>query len=73
MHEWPSKDQDHDPKGKKVLQASLKLDTKGSEDCLSDLCFMVIEEEMEENFERAFEELYMETICIAKKDKELLK
>lgn len=34
---------------------------------------MVIEEEREEDFERAFEELYMETICIAKKNKELIK
>lgn len=32
---------------------------------------MTIEEEWEEDFERAFQELYVETIYLAKKNKEL--
>lgn len=32
---------------------------------------MAIEEEREKVFERAFEEIYTETICMAKKNKEL--
>lgn len=43
MHECPSKVKDHEPKGKKVLQNTLKLDDKGTVDCVSELCFMAIE------------------------------
>lgn len=32
---------------------------------------MAIEEEIEEDFQRAFKELYVETICMTKKNKEL--
>lgn len=32
---------------------------------------MTFKEEREENFERVFEELYVETICMVKKSKEL--
>lgn len=42
-----------------------------SEDSVSEFCFMTIEEEWEEDFERAFQELYVETIYLAKKNKEL--
>lgn len=56
MNEYPSKDKDLDPKGKKVLQATLELDDQGSEDYLSEFYFMVIEEGKEEDYERAFEE-----------------
>lgn len=43
-HECPSKDKDHDPKGKKVLQTTLKLDDKISVHCVSEFCFMTIKE-----------------------------
>lgn len=68
MHECPTKDKDQDPKGKKVLQATVALDDEESENCLSKFCSMAIEEESEDDFERAFEEHYMETIHVAKKN-----
>lgn len=41
----------------------MDLEDKGSEDCLEGFYFMAKEEEKEEDFERAFEELYMDSIC----------
>lgn len=32
MHEWPTKDNDHNPRGKKVLQATLDLEDERTED-----------------------------------------
>lgn len=60
IHECPSKNKDHDPKGKKVLQAIAESDDEGSEDCLSEFFFMGIEKEREKDIEKAFEELYVE-------------
>lgn len=62
MHECPLKDKDHDPKGMKVLYVTFELDDEGSEDFLRKISFMVIEKEREEDFVRASEELYVETI-----------
>lgn len=67
MTECPNKEKDQKPKGKKVLHATVESDDKG-DDCLSVFCFMVIEEEREEHFERAFD---VESMCMAKKNKEL--
>lgn len=41
MHGYPSKEKDLDPKGKKVLQATLDLDDVDS-DFLSKFCIMTI-------------------------------
>lgn len=71
MHEYPTKDTDHDPKGKKVLHTTMELDNEDRDDCLSEFCFMATKEEKEEDFERAFEERYVETIYMSKKNKEL--
>lgn len=60
IHECPTNDKDQDPKRKKVLQATMDSEDEGSEDCLSEFYFMTIEEEREEDFERAFKELYVE-------------
>lgn len=46
---------------------------EGNEDCISECWFMAIDEEREEDFKRAFKELYVETIHMAKKNKELRK
>lgn len=70
MHECPSQDRDQKPIGKKVLLATVELDDEGSQDCLSEFYFMTIKEEREEDFERVFEKLYVETICMVKKSKE---
>lgn len=59
-------------KGRKFSKAPLESDDdEGSEDCLSEFFLMATEEEREEDFERAFEEVYMETIYMTKKNKEL--
>lgn len=72
MHEYPSKDMDQDPKAKKVLHDTVDSDDEGSElDCLSEFCFVAIEEEMEIDFETSFYQLYAETIHMTKKNKEL--
>lgn len=49
----------------------MKLDDDASENCLGKFCFIAIGEEREDNVERVFEELYVETICMAKKNKVL--
>lgn len=38
---------------------------EGSDDSCGEFYFMAIEEEREEDFERAFEEVYAESICMA--------
>lgn len=55
MHECPIKDRDQDLEGKNVLHPTINLDDEGSEDFLNESCFMVIEEEKEEDFERVIE------------------
>lgn len=69
MHDCPSKDKDLDPKGRKFSNLNLNQMMKDVKDYLSEFYFIAIEEEREENFERSFEELYGETICMAKKRK----
>lgn len=71
MHECPAKDRIKIIRGIRLLQAIVESDGEGNEDCLSEFCFMAIEEENEEDFKRTFEELYMKTICMTKKNKEL--
>lgn len=71
MHECPIKDNDQDLKGKKVLQATMESNDDDSNNCLSEFCFMAIEEEKEEDFEMALDEFYVETIYVVKKNKEL--
>lgn len=71
MHECLSMDKDYDPKAMKVLYTTFESDDEGSEDFLSEICFMVIEKEREEDFVRASKELFVETICMAKKNKNL--
>lgn len=71
MHECQPKDRDQVPERKKVLQAIMESDDEGSEDCLIKFYFMAIEEEREEGFESAFEELFVEIIHMVKKNKEL--
>lgn len=48
----------------------MELDDDGSDNYLSEFCFMTIEEVKEEDFERTFEEFYLETIHVAKKNKD---
>lgn len=72
MHECPTKDNDQDLMGKRVLQATMKPDDEGSDDCLSEFCFLAMEDGREKDFEWAFEELYVESIYIAKKNKKLI-
>lgn len=71
MREGSSKEKDLDSKRKKVLQVTLESNDEESEYCLSEFCFMSIEEEKDDDFERAFEEQYVEPIYMAKKNKEL--
>lgn len=71
MSEYPTKEKDQEPKGKKALQAWVDSDDE-SDDLLSEFCFMAIEEEKKKYFKRAFEELYVESLCMAKKNKELI-
>lgn len=66
MSECPTKDKDQEPKQKKVLQATLESMDESSEDCFNEFYFMAIEEDREEYFERDFEELYVESMCMAK-------
>lgn len=58
--------------GKKVLQATMDSDDKGSKDYFEEFCFMTMEEEREADFDRGFEELYVASICMAKKSKKLI-
>lgn len=44
MSEYPTKEKDQEPKGKKALQAWVDSDDE-SDDLLSEFCFMAIEEE----------------------------
>lgn len=73
MHECLTKNNDQDPKEKSVPRVTMESNDDGSDDCLSKFCFVAIEEKKEEDFERAFEEFYVETIHLAKKNKELKK
>lgn len=67
MHECLSMDKDYDPKAMKVLYTTFESDDEGSEDFLSEICFMVLYT----TFVRASKELFVETICMAKKNKNL--
>lgn len=68
MHMCPSKGKDLDSKGNKVLQLTIE----DNEDSLGKFCFMTIEEERVEHFERTIEGVYTKTICMAKKNNELI-
>lgn len=43
--------------GKRVLQATMESNDEGSEDYISEFCFMAIDEGKEGDYERASEEL----------------
>lgn len=72
MHECPTNNKDQDFKGKKVSQATMDSKDEGSEDSFGEFYLMTIKEESEEDFERAFEDIYVESKCMAKKNKELI-
>lgn len=53
MIECPSMEKYLHLNGKKVLQVILESDDKGNGNCPSEFCFMSINKEREEDFERA--------------------
>lgn len=59
MSECRPKDKHQEPKGNKIIQATVESDDE-VDDCLSEFWFMAIKEEREEDFERAFEELHVD-------------
>lgn len=57
---------DQQSKGKMVLKATLESGDENSKECFGEFFCMAIEEKREEDIKRAFEEFYVESMCMAK-------
>lgn len=49
-----------------VLKATLESGDENSKECFGEFFCMAIEEKREEDIKRAFEEFYVESMCMAK-------